>query len=36
MLFQTYAYLTIAIASEVIGTSLLKTTTASRGSGHRC
>jgi small multidrug resistance pump len=26
MLFRTYAYLTIAIASEVIGTSLLKTT----------
>lgn len=26
MLFQTYAYLTIAIASEVVGTSLLKTT----------
>ena len=26
MLFRTYAYLTIAIASEVVGTSLLKTT----------
>jgi small multidrug resistance pump len=26
MLFQTYAYLTVAIASEVVGTSLLKMT----------